>query len=228
MKASEFIEEVSRYLQDNEFEDDVSYVHWTREDLLTYLRNALAIVAMVRKEEFISTVDVPLVEGIIQQLPHPCKSLKTVQGQKDDNGVITKTVRQTKKSNLQGFSRKACESRTSSKTGYEVKSYTYDEDDPKTIVVDPPVPKGADATLTITCYAPPVLKSEDDELQLDENFRPIIFELMLYYGYGVDIEDQANRERSNTHWRNALALLQIYDVKEQQALARAVQRGAYE
>ena len=205
MKVSGIIEEVSRYLQDNEFEDDVAYVHWTKQDLLTYIRNAIAIVAMVRKEEFTSTVDVELVEGIIQELPAPCKSLRTVQGQKDENGVITKRVRETKISNLTGFNRAVCTSSTrSSSSEYTVKSYSYDEADPKVVIVDPPVPKGVSATLTITCYAPPE---------------------MLYYAYGVDIEDVANRERSNQHWKNALDLLQIYDYKQREEIRQLARRG---
>lgn len=225
MLVSGFIEEVSRYLQDNEFEDDVAYVHWTRDDLLTYLRNAVAIVAMVRKEEFTHTTDVELVEGIMQTLPSPCKSLKTVQGQKDERGVINKRIRETKLSSLTGFARAVCTANTRSTGEYSVKSYSYDETDPKTIIVDPPVPKGVNATLTITCYAPPTISGEDDDLQIDVNIRPIIFELMLYYAYGVDIEDNANRERSNQHWKNALDLLQIYDYKQRDELRQMVRRG---
>lgn len=225
MQVSGMIEEVSRYLQDNEFEDDVAYVHWTKDDLLTYIRNAVAVVAMIRKEEFTSTVDVELVEGIMQTLPSPCKSLKTVQGQKDYKGVINKRVRESKLSNLTGFNRPVCVSSTKSKGDYQVKSYSYDENDPKTIIVDPPVPKGASATLTITCYAPPEIKGDADELDIDENLRPIIFELMLYYAYGVDIEDNANRERSNQHWKNAFDLLQIYDYKQREEIRQLMQRG---
>lgn len=224
MKVAELIEEVSRYLQDNEFEDDVQYVHWTREDLFSYLRNAVAIVAMVRKEEFVSTVDVELVEGAVQTLPSPCKSLKTVQGQKNDRGVVMQRIRETKLSNLAAFSRAVCTSKTTSSDGYVAKSYSYDEDDPKTIYVDPPLQKGQSGTLTITCYAPPQVTGINDELDVDENFRPIIFELMLYYAYGVDIEDNANRARSDAHFKAALQLLQIYDYKEQQAVARAAQQ----
>lgn len=224
MKVAELIEEVSRYLQDNEFEDDIQYVHWTRDDLFSYLRNAVAIVSMVRKEEFVSTVDVELVEGAVQKLPAPCKSLKTVQGQKNDRGVITQRIREAKLSNLASFSRSVCTKKTTSTDGYVVKSYSYDEDDPKTIYVDPPLQKGQTGTLTITCYAPPKVNGIDDELDLDENFRPIIFELMLYYAYGVDIEDNANRERSEAHIKVALQLLQIYDYKEQQAVMRAAQQ----
>lgn len=223
MVVSDLIEEVSRYLQDNEFEDDVSYVHWTKKDLLSYLRNAVSIVAMVRKEEFVTTIDVELVEGVVQTLPAPCKSLKTVQGQKDDRGVIQSRVRETKISKLSFFSRPACSARSKSDTGYVIRSFSYDENDPKTIYVDPPVGKGQTATLTVSCYAPPTISGEDDILDIDANMRAVIFELMLYYAYGVDIEDEANRQRSNTHFEVALKLLQIYDYKEQQALTRVAQ-----
>lgn len=224
MVVSDLIEEVSRYLQDNEFEDDVSYVHWTRDDLLTYARNAVSIIAMVRKEEFLSTVDIPLVPGAYQSVPKPCKTVNTVQGQRGEDGVIMSRIREVKLTNLSTFARPVCTGKSNSKKGYVIKSYSYDENDPKTIIVDPPVPEDEDAILTITCYAPPEIKGMDDELDMDENFRPILFELMLYYAWGVDIEDQANRERSNKHWENAMTLLQIYDYKEQQALNKALMR----
>ncbi len=48
---------------------------------------------------------------------------------------------------------------------------------------------------------------------------------MLYYAYGVDIEDVANRERSNQHWKNALDLLQIYDYKQREEIRQLARRG---
>lgn len=224
MLVSELVEEVSRYLQDNEFEDDVAYVHWTRQDLLTYARNALTIVTMVHKEDFIQTVEMPLQAGVFQTIPKPCKTLKTVQGQPDENGVVNKRVREVKLSSLQAFSRSFCSAKTNSTSAYEVKSYSYDKDDPKTLIVDPPVPDDVSGTLIITCYAPPVISDESDDIDIDEKYRPIIFELMLYYGWGVDIEDTASRERSNQHWKHAMDLLQLYDYKQQQDVLR-VARG---
>jgi len=45
---------------------------------------------------------------------------------------------------------------------------------------------------------------------------------MLYYAWGVDIEDPANRERSNQHWNNAMALMKLN--LEMQQLAKQVAR----
>lgn len=226
MNARQFVEEVSRYLQDNEFEDDVQYVHWTEDDLFTYFRLALSITSMVRSEEFVQTVDVELVEGAIQTLPHPCKSLKAMQGQKNDRGVITNKLREAKITHLASFKRALCLSASSMRKGaYEAKTFSYDYDDPKTIYVDPPVPRGAKGTLTLVCYAPPDIKDIDEELDIDENVRPIIFELMLYYAYGVDIEDSGTRERSEQHWAKAMTLLQVYDYKQQEELRNLYRRG---
>lgn len=226
MNASQFIEEVSRYLQDNEFEDDVQYVHWTRDDLFNYFQLALSVVSMVRHEEFVQTVDVPLVEGAVQELPYPCKSLKSMQGQKDERGVITRKLREAKLTHLASFKRSICKAyATDRKNQYEVKTFSYDINDPKTIYVDPPVPKGVNATLTLVCYAPPDVTSVDEELLVDDNIRPIIFELMLYYAYGVDIEDIGARERSSQHWNNAMTLLQVYDYKQQEELRNLSRRG---
>jgi len=224
MIISQVIDDVSRYLQDNEFEDDVQYVHWTKGDLLTYAQLALSIIAMVRKEDFTETVDVELVEGAVQTIPAQCKSVQTVQGQKNDDGVIVSRLREVRISNLSAFSRPVCKPsvKFGASSEYRVKSFSYDDNDPRVIYVDPPVPANTNATLTISCYAPPVVKGEDDEIDLDQNLVAVVFELMLYYAYGVDIEDAPARERSMAHWKNALDLLQIYDYKERSALERVV------
>lgn len=53
-------------------------------------------------------------------------------------------------------------------------------------------------------FAPLKLTAWTKTCPFDDSHATIIFELILYYAWGVDIEDQANRERSNAHWANAL------------------------
>lgn len=99
-------------------------------------------------------------------------------------------------------------------------SYDFDPDNPRQIIVDPPVPAGVEASLVISCYQPPVVSGEDDIIDLGSDLESAVFELMLYYAWGVDIEDTASRERSNTHWQNAMTLMRLN--LEMQQLAKRV------
>lgn len=231
MKVSALIEDAQRYVVGYYDDEDEMYVHWTEDDWLSYIKLAVGILATVDPELFTKTVDVELVPGAVQEIPAQCKTLRSVRGQRDDTGAISRLVRKRSSSTLKlpGIMRKTCKIKTVSDDEYVVKSYTVDEFDEKVIIVDPPVPNGRTATLVITCYSPPDIKDVNEELPINATHASIIFELLLYYAWGVDIEDTANRERSNTHWNNALKLMDITDAVMTKLLrghkAKAVTNG---
>lgn len=222
MKISSLIEDARRYVVGYFDDDDEQYVHWLEEDWFSYVRMAIGIVALANQSTFTKVMDIELQEGSIQEIPDSCKTLKSVRGIRDERGVITSTVRKRSSSSLKlpTLRRKFCKGTTESDSGYRVKSYTLDEDDDRAIIVDPPVPEGVKATLSISCYAPPEVNSEDDDIELDNAQQTAVFELLLYYAWGVDIEDTANRDRSKLHWDNAMSLLRIMDATEAKALKR--------
>lgn len=222
MKISSLIEDARRYVVGYYDDDDEQYVHWLEEDWLSYVRMAIGIVALANQSTFTKVIDIELQEGSVQEIPDSCKTLKSVRGIKDERGVITYTVRKRSSSSLKlpTLRRQLCKSVTTSDGEYRVKSYTLDESDDRIIIVDPPVPEGTKATLTISCYSPPEVNTEDDEVDLDNSQQTAVFELILYYAWGVDIEDTANRERSKTHWDNAMTLLNIMDAVEAKTLKR--------
>lgn len=220
MKVADLIEDAKRYVV-GYFEDDgEEYVHWTEADWISYARMAVGILATAESDLFTTVVDIKLEPGSVQYLPSECSALRSVRGQRGDNNSITSLIRKRSFSsiNLPRISRPSCHSTTSSTNGYTVKSYAVDPADPTSLIVDPPVPDGVSATMVITCYSPPVLSSVEDDIQINDTHLPIIFELMLYYAWGVDIEDQANRERSDTHWNNAIKLLDIKDARRKEQL----------
>lgn len=216
--ANSLIEDVARYLSD--YDEDEAYVHWTREDLLSYFKRAISIVAMAHKEKFVKKTEIKLVEGTLQDVPDYCESEVSVYGLADENGVVTERVRRSRIGIYPKLGRPVCSSRVKSAT-YKLNSYDIDADNPRQIIVDPPVPPNTDAILVISCYQPPVVKSEDNAIELGADLESAVFELMLYYAWGVDIEDNANRERSNQHWQNAMALMKI-SLDAQQRLKRGV------
>lgn len=222
MKVSSLIEDARRYVVGYYDDDDEQYVHWLEEDWLSYVKMAIGIVTLADQSSFTKTMDIDLVEGSIQEIPEECKTLKSVRGVKDERGVITHKVRKRASNSLKlpTLSRPLCKSITNSNSDYIVKSYSLDEDDDRIIIVDPPVPRGVSGILTISCYSPPTIETEDDDIDLSQAQQTAVFELILYYAWGVDIEDTANRERSNTHWAHAMTLLQILTDADSKALKK--------
>lgn len=222
MKVSALIDDAKRYVVGYYEDDGEQYVHWTEDDWLSYVRLAVGIIAAADVSLFTSVVEVPLQQGSVQTLPSQCESLRSVRGQRGENGEVEHLPRKRSITSrrIPTISRKICSNYVKGDTEYKIKTYTVDPDDPKMIIVDPPVPVGTDATLVITCYAPPSLGGMDDEIPFTDVHTSVIFELILYYAWGVDIEDQANRERSNTHWNNALKLLEISDKMQKDNLKK--------
>nr|DAR25190.1 MAG TPA: head to tail adaptor [Caudoviricetes sp.] len=216
--ARTLIEDVARYLSD--YDEDESYVHWTQEDLLSYFKRAIGIVSIVKRDKFTRITEIKLVEGILQEVPSTCESDVKVLGLADENGTLKSIARKATHTKYPALGRPICKGRVKGNKDYKLNSYEYSDENPRYILVDPPVPANTDATLVITCYTPPDVTSLDSEVDLGADIESAIFELMLYYAWGVDIEDNANRERSDSHWNKAIQLLQLSNGAE--ALARQV------
>lgn len=225
MKISTLIEDARRYVVGYYEDEDEKYVHWTEDDWLSYVRLAVGVIAMVDVEMFTKVIDVELQPGQVQELPDSCETLRSVRGQRKDDGTISHFIRKRSYNSLRipRITRPTCKATTVGDGSYKVESYAVDDNDKGMVIVDPPVPVGFTGSLVVTCYSPPKIDSLDEDLPFDDSHATIVFELILYYAWGVDIEDNANRERSNTHWNNALKLMDIRDVAQQRALLRKVQ-----
>lgn len=207
LAVSTLIEDVARYL--SEFDEDESYVHWTKEDLLSYARYAIGVVGTIKKDKFIKRTEIKMKPGAVQDVPENCESNVSVIGQADENGVVRELPKKLKITKFPKLGRVKCESRVKTDSEYKLTSYEYDQTDPTRILVDPPVPDGVDATLVISCYMPPSISSDSDTITAGSELEPVIFELMLYYAFGVDIEDSSSQQRSQQHWNNAMTLLNL-------------------
>lgn len=226
MYVRDLIDDAKRYVVGYYEDDDEQYIHWTEEDWMSYVRRAVGIVALADQDLFTKQMDIPLVAGSVQSIPDVCRSVKSVRGFRNEDGSLNYIRKKSSASlKLPKPRREKCVGITKGDTAYQVKSYTLDPDDEKLLIVDPPVPAGFDGVLAISCYGHPTISSYDEELPFNETHATAVFELVLYYAWGVDIEDQANRERSNTHWANALKLLEITDNMIQRQLRREARRG---
>lgn len=206
ISARQLITEVSTYLVDQD--PDAPFEHWSEDDLLGYFRMAVEIIASTQKEKFIKRVSMPLVAGSIQTTPDRCQDLSSVLGQTDAQGRVISHPRRVVSNGIHLQGRIGCPDCRADTTGeYRIDSWRYDDNDPNVLYVDPPVPEGVSASLELTCFSPPRVDNMDTEVDLGAQLRPAIFELMLYYAYGVDTESVPSRDRSAVHWSNAMTLL---------------------
>lgn len=207
ISARQMVEEVSIYLVDQD--PDAPYEHWSETDLLSYFRLAVGIVASIQKDKFVRRVSMPIVAGAVQTAPDICHDMMNILGQYDSSGVLTNFPRRVIMDGMHLSGKIGCPTnmRGADADNYVVDSWRYDSSNPNIIYIDPPAPTGVNATLEITCFAPPRVDTLDSEVDLGDQLRPAIFELMLYYAYGVDTESVPSRDRSAVHWNNAFALL---------------------
>lgn len=203
ISARSLIDAVSLYLRDHE--ENYEFNHWTEPELANFLQLAVKLVSSTKPSLFTTKVELKLVPGAIQSVPDSCEEFVSVAGQITvDGGVVP--VRKSTSTLALNLNRPICTAASSS-GDYVVSAWRYDPDDYSTIYVDPPVPAGTDATLSIRCYNTPTIDSADANIKLPSHWEPALFELMLYYAYGVDIESVPNRDRSAVHWNNAVTIM---------------------
>lgn len=202
IRSRTLIDDVSEYLRDNEV--GYEFTHWTERELASFLNRAVSLVSSVRPSLFTTRITVPLVAGTVQAVPDTCEDFVSVLGQAEADGSITQ-VRNTSSKMGIGLNFPICSANTDGT--YKLSAWRYDSDDANTIFVDPPVPAGITGSMVINCYNVPTIDSADAILRIPSQWQPAIFELMLYYAYGVDIESVPNRDRSSTHWNNAVTIM---------------------
>lgn len=206
ISARQLVNDVSAYLVDQD--PDAPFTHWSEQDLLTYFRLAVEIVASTQKDRFTKRTTMRLVPGTAQEVPTACHDMVDVLGQIGDSGTIDVFPRRTSTAGLHALGSVGCSGCRGTKTGrYKLDSWQYSEANPNILYVYPPVPEGETVEIELTCFIPPTVDTLDSEVDLGLHMRPIIFHFMLHYGYGVDAESVPSRDRSTAHWNQAMQLL---------------------
>ena len=209
MKARDIFEDVARYLTDFNQEETESYVHWTQEDILSYFKYAVAIIAAANKEDFNSAVKVDLRPGALQDVPPSCPDLVDIVGVIEADGQLSSYTRKTATDFIRRFKLPYCRTETAYGAKYEMSSWGFLNGTTTQVLVDPPVPSGAKVTMLVTCFVQPTINTPDDDVPGLDRHKAAIFELMLYYAWGIDTESISSRERSAVHWANAMTLLGV-------------------
>lgn len=197
---AEMIARVSSYLTDDE--PGYEFIHWTERDLGTYFDMALKLLAIALPEVSRGTCVVQAQAGSATELPSCCETLLGLVGVRIDGKLADYRPRRT---TVRGLAYAVgC---PPDKTGrpYRMDSWSYDPEEGGQLYITPPVPDGTDVELTLQCVKP--LQVINGAVDIPAKYDAIIFEFMLYYAWGVDIESPASRDRSAAHYKVATDLL---------------------
>lgn len=201
--GADIVNSVSKYLDDQEL--GYEFTHWTEEELFEYLRMALDVIASTNRSKHSKHVEFPLVPGSLQTIPKNCVA-PAVVGYTDVYGIV-QPVRKLTKEPSSGIGKPLCSATTSGE--YRLQSWAKSADDQNTVWVYPPVPQGVNTTMVVSCYSPPNPQTLEEELDITPEERAAVFELMLYYAFGTDVESVPNRERSEAHFNKAFTILGV-------------------
>ena len=191
--------DVARYLSD--FDSAIpehQHVTWSKEDLRSYLRNALAALATVREEDFSRRLEIPLTGDELVSLPSECDKLLSVVGRRRQDGTIDTTVRT--KADVPAIDRPVCKARGSGEPLIEVDVVSAGARD---LVVQPAVNGGA---LLVRCVVEDNLEP-GSVLSLPSSRRAVLFNWMVAYAMGTETESVGLRGRSDEHWKRGADLL---------------------
>lgn len=204
MRPSDLITEAAQFVAD--YDPELPFVRWTEENWFNAFRYALSMVSLLKPDEFTTQVTIPLMPGSRQSLPPACdRVLSPVD-------PIRKTSRRAANM-LAG--RPSCVETFSG--DYKVSSYHYDTSDKDALYVDPPVPAGANATLTITCTTVPWPKSVDEDVSANQRLHAPILDIMLWYAFGFDTESVPSRDRAQAHLKAAADALGVAETRLREA-----------
>lgn len=203
-KLRTVVEEVSTYLVDQE--ECFEFTHWSEDEVLTYLQDAVRIVALNLKHLFTVDKVVELRPGSYQKLGAGCSELRGVTGSVDRHGQLTSSAHRTSLRASQTINRPVCQP----STGYKVASYQLDSGNLQGFYVEPPVPATGTYRVMVSCYHVPTFVSLDEELPIPDAGIPVLKEFMLYYAWGRDTESVAAREHRDKHWANGVMLIGTY------------------
>lgn len=190
------VKRVSSYLTDDE--PGYEFTHWTEYDLRTYFDLALKVLTVAIPELARGTCVFMASSGSITPLPPCCENLLNVVSVKVDGKELPYQPRRvTTRANRYAH--------CATSTPYKMDSWAYDNQEGGSIYFVPPVPDGTEVEVTVQCVkALPII---DDNVNIPSRHEAALFELMLYYAWGVDIESPASRDRSTAHYKVAMDLL---------------------
>lgn len=180
--------------------NDVSRVRWQLEDAIDFLNDAVSMAFNLRPDAFTVTKLVTLQPGSAQTLTG-CVDLLSVGRNAGEPG--TRPISRGSLEMLRSYTGPTCATLMTPEqiAAYEVDQWFYDQRDPTTWYVYPPVPAGVTKQVQMTCRELPVVYDAGN-LGLDlqaERYRPAFLDWMKRRAYGVDSESLTSFQLMSFH-----------------------------
>lgn len=202
-------DDVATILSDND--EDCPNTRWSKEDLECWEKEARKVVAIVKPTTATTTHTMKLSPGKVQTVPEGCGQVVGVLGIPNENGSVSE-IPDEGEDDLAKYYSTPCNVRPSFSGGkpsgtdnYSLSSYELDVTCPEVFYVSPSVPEGSSIDVLIKCVA----SGEDDNIDLDCRYDPILKEWMLYKAYSVEMENPNSAGLAGTHLQNFYNLISL-------------------
>ena len=197
--VEEIVQYVSGQLQDQRHREQ--YTRWTREVLLGYLNDAIAVISGLKPELFRVRQEVELVPGFAQTIPANAVAVVRVESNADGSPVYPADAEL-----MRIVPTPACRKLKYTPDGriiFSVRSFSVESTDPKTYYVSPAVPLGAHPKVILTVVKTPptyTLMQFGAFVELDPVGYPLIQDYMMARAYERDSESAESKSNSVAHF----------------------------
>lgn len=181
--ASDVLTRCARVLNDEE------YVRWTKAELLAWLNDAMAEIAVRRPAAYTVNRGMVLEAGVFQKLP--------------DDAIQLFDITNTGTAPISRIDRRLLDDQVplwrSQPQTSRVRHYMYEESTPKSFRIYPPAKAGTSIGI-IYGAIPPLVTSETETLKLDREYISPLVSFILYRAYSKDSE-YAQGQIANLHYQ---------------------------
>ena len=186
MVGSDVVREVSLDLNDQEA--GFEFTRWTRDQLASYLREALSWVSQYRKDLFLNTLTVEVEPGGDWQKACSCSSILRIYGEVDKNGKLIRFLRRVNdvEADIWPGDIQRC---TVDNGSYKMESYSISATEPSMFRVYPPVPENKKRYVSVVCYEIP---SGSLDADYPDEVVALVKLWMLYRALSVDSENNSD------------------------------------
>ena len=175
--------------------NDIGYIRWPKDELLSYFNFAQKAVVLRRPDAFAVDIDEFIcVRGTKQTLPNDALRLIDVPANFSGNVVRGPYDKNALDSNYPAW--------RGGKDADDAELYLYDERNPKTFYIYPGVTQGAKLNVIHSAAPPRVTRQQNDDgklIDLDDIYENALTEWILYRCYSKDAEFAANPAKSQMH-----------------------------
>jgi hypothetical protein len=172
--------------------NDLDYVRWTKDDLATFLTDAIAAMSALKPTLFSVFVPLRLAPGAVQTVPGEYTELIDVLYNLNSDGTQGEPINQGSFTAARALGRSSCTPAYG--VGYMVRSYTVHP-------ANMPLP----AVWALARRAPVVITAETDAVVManttPETYRAMLLEWMLYRAFARDTESSDSFTKSQAHYK---------------------------